>query len=249
MFDDEEDDDGGFFLLVMGVLAGVLILVTVIARSGDDLPEATVTGPTTSEVVEEAAPETTAAPAPTTTEAPAATAAPATTAAPQPVLLWDALLDSGESGQFTTIGGALGLQAALEATEDADGNPAELTIFAPSDAAVGALDPAVLAGLVEDPDAANALVGYHFIDQALTAEDIIALDGQTITTRTGLPLAVEVEEGSVILNGTTTVTVTDIEADNGVAHIIDNVLQPPTVNQLLGGEDKPASRRIEFVVQ
>ncbi len=234
MFDDEEEEDSGFFILVMGVVAGVLLLVTVIALNGDDLPETTVTGPAPveeeaeeveEEVVEEAAPETT-----TTTEAPATTT---TTAAPAAFTMWDALNGSGEAVQFAVIGGALGLQDDLEALEDEDGNPVMRTLFAPSDAALQALGPEAIGALSSDPEGAAALVGYHFIDDVLLAEDIAALDGETVVTRTGLPLAVTVVDGQVVLNGTTVVTTTDFTADNGVVHIVDSVLQPPTLNQVL----------------
>ena len=241
MFDDEEDDDNGFFLLVLGVLAGVLLLVTVVARSGDDLPATTVTGDAPEETTTTAAPETTttttAAPE-TTTEAPATTEA----AAPDPVTMWDALVESGEAVQFVTIGGALGLQDDLEAMEDADGNPVQRTLFAPSDEAVAKLDPAALGALAADPEGAAALVGYHFIDGVVTAEDVLALDGQTVTTRTGLPLRISVVDGEVFLNDTSKVTSVDFGADNGIVHIIDTILEPPTVNEVIGLEN------IEFEV-
>ena len=243
---DEEEEDNGFFILVLGVLAGVLLIVTVVALNGDDLPDTTVTGPAAAEVeeeeveeeveeVEEAAPET------TTTEAP-----PPTTEAPAPVetafTMWDALNGSQEAVQFALIGGALGLQDDLETLEDEDGTEIQRTLFAPSDAALQELGPEAIAGLSADPDGAAALVGYHFIEEALTADDLSALDGQTVTTRTGLPLQVDVVDGVVVLNGTTAVVSTDFEADNGVVHIVESVLQPPTLNEVL------ALDNIEFEV-
>ena len=238
MFDDDEEEDSGFFILVMGVVAGVLLLVTVIALNGDDLPDTTVTGPAPAEEVEEepeaeAEPEEEAdaesEPEPEEEEA----AAPAPAPEPAAFTLWDALNGTGDNVQFAVIGGALGLQADLDALEDEDGNPVMRTLFAPSDAALQALGPEAIAGLSADQDAANALVGYHFVDDVLLAEDIIALDGQTVTTRTGLPLQVDVVDGQVVLNGSTVVTSTDFTADNGVVHVVDTVLTPPTLNQVL----------------
>lgn len=235
MFDDDEDEDGGFFLLVMGLLAFILLVVTVIARSGDDLPAATVTGPTTTEVEEAAT--TTEAPTTTTTEAPTTTeaaAAPTTTEAPAPFTMWDALNDSGEAGQFAAIGGALGLQADLEALEDEDGNPIMRTLFAPSDAALADLGPEAIGGLTADQDAANALVGYHFLTERILGEELAELDGQTLTTRTGLPVTIEVVDGDIVLNGEARVVASNFDADNGVVHVVDTVLTPPTVNEALG---------------
>lgn len=239
MFDDEEEDNG-FFLLVLGVLAAILLIVTVVARSGDDLPVATVTGDTVAEEAE----ETEDTEAPTTTEAPATTEAPTTTeaAAPAAVTMWDALGESGQAQQFRTIGGALGLQADLEALEDADGNPVSRTLFAPSDEALAKLSPTELGAIAGDPEGAAALVGYHFLDGIVTAEDVLALDGQTVVTRTGLPLAISVVDGEVFLNGTSKVTSVDFGSDNGVVHIIDTILTPPTVNEVIGLEN------IEFEV-
>ena len=234
MFDDDEDEDGGFFLLVMGLLAFILLVVTVIARSGDDLPAATVTGPTTSEVAEEA-PTTTEAPA-TTTEAPATTTeAPTTTvaAAAAPFTMWDALNGSGQAGQFAAIGGALGLQADLEALEDENGDPIMRTLFAPSDQALADLGPEAIGALTADPDGANALVGYHFLTEPLPASELEELDGRTLTTRTGLPINIEVIDGEVVLNGEARVIASDFDADNGIVHIVDTVLTPPTVNEAL----------------
>lgn len=119
------------------------------------------------------------------------------------------------------------------------------TLFAPSDAALAALteaDPDAINNLAADPAAANALVGYHFLPGNVTAEDVVALDGQTVDSLTGLPIAVSVVDGEVILNGTTRVVGTDFTADNGIVHIVDSVLTPPTINTLIGLEN------IEFEV-
>ena len=216
----------------MGLLAFILLVVTVIARSGDDLPAATVTGPTTTEVAAEEPAPTTAAPETTTTAAPETTTTVAVAAAP--FTMWDALNGSGEAGQFAAVGGALGLQADLEALEDENGDPVMRTLFAPSDAALADFGPEAIGALTSDPDGANALVGYHFLTEPLAASDLAELDGQTLTTRTGLPLNVTVEDGDVVLNGVARVVSTDFDADNGVVHIVDMVLTPPTVNQALG---------------
>jgi len=233
MFDDEEEDNG-FFLLILGVLAAILLVVTVVARSGDDLPAATVTGDAPEETTTTEAPApTTEAPATTEAAAPETTEAPTTTAAPAAFTIWDALNESGESGQFALIGGPLGLQEALEAVTDEDGNPIETTLFAPSDAALAAYGPEAIGALASDPAAAATVVGFHRLPGNVTAADLIALDGQRVQTLAGLPIDVTVVDGNVVLNGVTTVIAADIEADNGVVHIVDLVLDPPTINEVL----------------
>lgn len=135
--------------------------------------------------------------------------------------------------QFSVIGGALGLQEDLEALETPDGEEIMRTLFAPSDAALQELGPEAIAGLSADPEAAAALVGYHFLEEPLLAEDLIANDGESLTTRTQLPLDISVVDDAVTLNGTSVVVTADLVADNGVVHIIDTVLDPPTLNQVL----------------
>jgi len=212
--------------------AGAIIVVTT-----EPVAEPTTTTTTTAPTTTTAAPTTTTTAAPTTT-----TEAATTTAVPVAYTLWDALNQTGENTQFATIGAALGLQAALESLNDDTGAQLDITLFAPSDAALAALDPAVLPALASDPDAAETLVNYHTLPTRLLAADLIAADGTQLTTLSGLPLNITVEDGTVILNGTTKVTVSDVEADNGVIHVIDLVLDPPTVNEALNLEN------IEFEV-
>ena len=236
MFDDEEEDQG-FFLLVLGVLAAILLIVTVVAQGGDDLPPSTVTGPAPEETTTEAPTTTTEAPATTEAAAEPETTTTTEAPAPEPTTMWGAMNDSGQAGQFAAIGGALGLQAALESS---DGPPR--TLFAPSDEALAKLDPATINAIASDPARANALVGYHILPEALSAEELIALDGQQIQTSTGLPMDITVVDGEVVINGTSRVVSADFEADNGTVHIIETILTPPTVNQVIGLEN------IEFEV-
>ena len=225
---------------ILATAGGVLVGGNELLVDGEE-----VTVPEVEEVeeVEEVAaaetPTTTEAPETTTTEAPETTTTEApettTTAAPVPeaFTMWDALNGSGEAVQFAVIGGALGLQDDFETLELDDGTPVMRTLFAPSDAALQELGPEAIGALSADPEGAAALVGYHFLEETLTAEDLVALDGQQVTTRTQLPLNVTVVDGEVVLNGVATVVSTDFTADNGIVHIVDMVLQPPTLNDVL----------------
>ena len=64
----------------------------------------------------------------------------------------------------------------------------------------------------------------------MIAADVVGLDGQTVDDRAGRQLTVGVDGGKVTLTdaagGTVNVTKTDIEASNGVIHVIDAVLMP-----------------------
>jgi len=72
------------------------------------------------------------------------------------------------------------------------------------------------------------------LTEPLPASELQEFDGQTLTTRTGLPISVEVIDGEIVLNGEARVVASDFDADNGIVHIVDTVLTPPTVNQALG---------------
>lgn len=211
-------------------------------------------GATTSTSVEDSrSTVTSTAAAPATTEAAAATtettvtteatgtsgAAAASTSAQatEAFTLWNALNESGLAGQFATFGGAIGLESSL------DDLNTDRTLFAPSDAAIAALDSSALNTAASDPDGAGAgLIGYHLVDQRLLIEDLVGLDGQPVATLADLPVGISIVDGEVVLNGSSRIVAGDLIADNGVVHIVDTVLTPPTVNEVLGLEN------IEFEV-
>jgi transforming growth factor-beta-induced protein len=108
------------------------------------------------------------------------------------------------------------------------------TVFAPTnDAFAAALEQLGLTAeeLLASEDLSGILT-YHVVPGRLLAADVLAAveaGGGTATVETvnGAPITVEVVDGNVVLNGTATVTMTDLEADNGVVHVIDGVILPP----------------------
>jgi uncharacterized surface protein with fasciclin (FAS1) repeats len=112
------------------------------------------------------------------------------------------------------------LAQAVEAAElgDALSGDGPLTVFAPSNAAFEAL---TVDALLDDTDLLAEVLQYHVVEGEVLAADLS--DGQTIETLQGDELRVSVSNGTVQINGAT-VTTADVEADNGVAHIIDGVL-------------------------
>jgi branched-chain amino acid transport system substrate-binding protein len=108
--------------------------------------------------------------------------------------------------------------------------PGPITVFAPSNAGFEAAFADMgmsMSDLSANPALLNALLAYHVVEGTYTAEDLIALDGQTLTTFGGAELSITVVDGIVTLNDSVSVVEADLMASNGVIHIIDYVLVPP----------------------
>merc|ERR1711957_831540 len=104
------------------------------------------------------------------------------------------------------------------------------TVFAPTNSAFQALDADTLAALLEPAgkaDLANILK-YHVLATQVLSTDLA--DTQTVATLQGKDLTVTKVDGTVKVNDVATVTMADQMASNGVAHIIDAVLMPPSVS-------------------
>jgi uncharacterized surface protein with fasciclin (FAS1) repeats len=112
---------------------------------------------------------------------------------------------------------AAGLTAALE-------QPGPFTIFVPTDPAFSQLPNPQLEDLLNDSAALADVLQYHLVLDTLTSADLATLP--TILTAAGETLTVTVQSnGRILLNGTP-VYQTDIEASNGIIHVIGEVLTP-----------------------
>ena len=100
------------------------------------------------------------------------------------------------------------------------------TVFAPTDKAFANVPKATLDALAKNPDQLRAVLTYDVAKGRLTAAKVVKRT--SITTVNGAAIRVKVRNGRVALNGSTFVTKTDIAARNGVIHVIDHVLLPPT---------------------
>jgi transforming growth factor-beta-induced protein len=104
------------------------------------------------------------------------------------------------------------------------------TVFAPTnDAIAAALDALGItaADLLGDTELLTSILTYHVVSGAVMAADVVELD--SATTLEGSDIAIAVVDGGVVLNGNVNVTATDLEACNGVIHVIDAVLLPPSL--------------------
>ncbi len=124
------------------------------------------------------------------------------------------------SADHTTLEAAV---IAAELDDDLSG-AGPFTVFAPTDAAFDALPEGTVASLLADPtgDLADILL-YHVVGSKALSTDLS--DGQMITTLNGAQVTVQIMDGNVYIDDAM-VTVANLEADNGVVHVIDAVILP-----------------------
>ena len=122
-------------------------------------------------------------------------------------------------GGFNTLVAALDAADLVE-TLSGDGT---FTVFAPTDDAFAALPEGMLEELLADPETLKQILLYHVVGDVVMAETVVTLD--EAETLEGSMVAIDVVDGNVFLNDSQ-VTSTDIEASNGVVHVIDKVLVP-----------------------
>jgi uncharacterized surface protein with fasciclin (FAS1) repeats len=123
------------------------------------------------------------------------------------------------AGQFTTLASLL-QKAGLVDTLTTAG---PFTVFAPTDAAFAKVPKATLDALAADPAKLKAVLLYHVVPGRVTAADVVKLT--SAKTAEGRSVAIKVTNGSVFVGGAQ-VTTPDVEASNGIIHVIDSVLIP-----------------------
>lgn len=124
-----------------------------------------------------------------------------------------------DAGSFTT------LITALEAAGLVDTLKGEgpFTVFAPTDEAFAAVPEDQLNALLADTEQLTAVLTYHVVAGKVMAADVVELD--SATTVQGSDVDITVSDDGVQVDGANVVT-TDIEASNGVIHVIDAVILP-----------------------
>jgi transforming growth factor-beta-induced protein len=135
----------------------------------------------------------------------------------------------------TLVGRAIGagsfntLVAAVQAAGlvDALNGPGPLTVFAPTDAAFAKLPRATLNALLADPKALSNILLYHVVAGDVRAADVVNLS--SATSLQGESIAIAVADGKVKVNNANVIA-TDITASNGVIHVIDTVILPPSLS-------------------
>ncbi|MFS1983583.1 fasciclin domain-containing protein [Vibrio breoganii] len=128
-------------------------------------------------------------------------------------------------GNFTTLVAAVQQAGLVETLSDPN---AELTVFAPTDAAFEKFlmeNNLTADELLGSPDLADILT-YHVYAGEVDAATAIGLAGNTVGMFNGDNVALSLSGDNLLVN-TSTVTATDIITGNGIVHVIDAVLVPP----------------------
>lgn len=123
------------------------------------------------------------------------------------------------AGSFNTLVAAV-QAAGLVETLSSEG---PFTVFAPTDEAFAAIPEADLQALLADKEALTAVLTYHVVAGKVMASDVVGLD--SAETVNGQSVDIKVMDGKVMIDGAEVVT-TDIEASNGVIHVINKVILP-----------------------
>jgi len=125
------------------------------------------------------------------------------------------------AGQFGTLVAAVQAAGLVDVLKG-DG---PFTVFAPTDEAFAALPAGTVENLLkpENKDQLTAILTYHVVPGKIMSADIAGKTAE-VTTVQGSDISVNAMNGVMVDNAT--VVAADIEADNGVIHVIDQVVMP-----------------------
>lgn len=126
------------------------------------------------------------------------------------------------AGSFNTLVAAVEAAGLVETLK----GEGPFTVFAPTDEAFAALPAGTVEDLLkpENKDKLVAILTYHVVSGKVMASDVAGAQTMAATVQ-GQELTIDGSDG-VKINGAT-VTSADVEASNGVIHVIDKVLLPP----------------------
>ena len=126
-----------------------------------------------------------------------------------------------ENGSFNTLVAAVKAGGLVETLK----GKGPLTVFAPTDEAFAKLPEGTVEMLLmpENKDKLVKILTYHVVPGKVTAADVVKLDNAT--TVQGTNVKISVDNGTVMINDSK-VIMADVEASNGVIHVIDSVLMP-----------------------
>lgn len=122
------------------------------------------------------------------------------------------------AGSFNTLVAAVKAAGLVDTLK----SPGPFTVFAPTDEAFAKLPEGTVDSLLKDIPQLTKILTYHVVSGKVLSSDVVKLD--KATTVQGSDVKIDASSG-VKVNDATVVT-PDVEADNGVIHVIDSVLLP-----------------------
>ena len=131
------------------------------------------------------------------------------------------------AGSFNTLVAALqatGLDTVLANTGE------QFTVFAPTDAAFALLGEETITALLNDTDTLSNILLYHVISGATILQDgavSVAQSDSSLVTMANMQQSALSLSGSMLYVNASKVSMADIMADNGVIHVVDQVILPP----------------------
>ena len=128
-----------------------------------------------------------------------------------------------EAGSFKTLATALTVAGLVETLK----GEGPFTVFAPTDDAFAKLPAGTLDDLLKTENKAklSAILTYHVVPGKVMAKDVVGLS--SAKTVNGKALSIAVKDGKVTVDSATVIKA-DIQCSNGVIHVIDAVMLPPT---------------------
>ena len=128
------------------------------------------------------------------------------------------------AGSFKTLAAALGAAGLVETLK----GKGPFTVFAPTDEAFAKLPPGTVEDLLK-PENKQKLIDiltYHVVSGKVMAKTAVTLDKATALNKKDIALAVV--DKALTLNKSAKVVTADIQCSNGVIHLIDTVILPPS---------------------
>jgi len=129
-----------------------------------------------------------------------------------------------QAGSFKTLCAAVEAAGLVETLR----GPGPFTVFAPSDSAFEKLPEGTVENLLRDIPKLKQILLYHVVPGEHMAEDVMGME--EMETAQGENIRVDTSQGVMVDNAT--VVQTDIECDNGVIHVIDEVIMPKVASRV-----------------
>jgi uncharacterized surface protein with fasciclin (FAS1) repeats len=120
------------------------------------------------------------------------------------------------AGSFQTLVTAVQVANLVDALK----SPGPFTVFAPNDDAFAKLPPGTITTLVQNVPQLSRILMFHVVSGKFMKADLAKLS--FVTSLEGSPIKIDCSDGFEVKNAT--VVAADIEADNGVIHVIDTVI-------------------------